>query len=104
MLPLIEAAHHAVNGFEALKFWLGDGIHLADRLDATADIWPALLLWTDRNHNGISEPDELVRVADSGIISIALDYRRSKRQRATAGLNRSFGLADGRPVDDTRGM
>jgi hypothetical protein len=77
--PVNGAGATASNGFEALKFYLGDGIHLADRLDATAGIWPALLLWTDRNHNGISEPDELLRVADSGIISIGLDYRRSNR-------------------------
>ena len=77
--PVNGAGATASNGFEALKFYLGDGLHLSDRLDATADIWPALLLWTDRNHNGISEPDELVRLADSGIVSIGLDYRRSNR-------------------------
>jgi len=77
--PVNAAGATASNGFEALKFYLGDGLHLANQLDASAAIWPALLLWTDRNHNGISEPDELVRLADTGIVSIGLDYKQSNR-------------------------
>ena len=77
--PVNRAGATASNGFEALEFYLGDRLHLANQLDASAEIWPALLLWTDRNHNGISEPDELLRVADSGIIAIGLDYKQSNR-------------------------
>jgi hypothetical protein len=71
------------NGFEALRFAEGpsygatspaDGI-----IDARDPIFSQLLLWTDRNHNGVSEPDELEHLSDVGLVSIRTDYRRSKR-------------------------
>ena len=52
-----------------------------------------MLLWTDRNHNGISEPDELQPVSGSSLKAISTDYKASKlrdqfgnefRQRAIA--------------------
>jgi hypothetical protein len=36
-------------------------------------------LWTDRNHNGVSEPPELEYLADSEIEWIDLSYARSDR-------------------------
>jgi hypothetical protein len=73
----------APNGFEALRFaespsygatTVADGI-----IDARDSIFGQLLLWTDRNHNGISEADELQRVSEAGLVSIRTDYKRSKR-------------------------
>jgi hypothetical protein len=74
---------HAENGFEALKAteapeWgrsRRDGI--IDRQDA---IWTRLRLWTDRNHNGYSEADELVPVARKQITAIETAYRLSRRR------------------------
>lgn len=73
----------APNGFEALRFaespsygatTVADGI-----IDARDPMFGRLLLWTDRNHNGISEADELQRPSDAGIVAIRTDYKRSKR-------------------------
>ena len=69
----------APNGFEALRFAespsygatrVGDGL-----LDARDTIFARLLLWTDRNHNGISEPEELQAAAEAGVVSIGTDYK-----------------------------
>jgi hypothetical protein len=53
---------------------VADGI-----IDARDPMFGRLLLWTDRNHNGISEADELQRPSDAGIVAIRTDYKRSKR-------------------------
>jgi hypothetical protein len=71
----------APNGFEALRFLEAiNSTSLTDDVLNGADaIFARLLLWTDRNHNGESEPDELERLADAGISAISLDYRETKR-------------------------
>jgi hypothetical protein len=64
------------NGFEALKFFNG----MDDAITDTDAIFGALLLWTDRNHDGESTPDELQSAADAGIAAISLKYRDSRRE------------------------
>jgi hypothetical protein len=71
-----------LNGFEALKFAEGPtwGASYAEgRIDARDAIFGRLLLWRDRNHNGISEPDELTAVAQAGIEWIGTEYSTKKR-------------------------
>ncbi len=72
----------SANGFEALRFTqtasYGYGTQ-DDVIDARDPVWSKLLLWTDRNHNGISEPEELTRVADSAIAGISLTYKTIRR-------------------------
>jgi hypothetical protein len=52
----------------------GDG-----RIDRNDAIFPSLRLWQDRNHNGISEPEEIRRLRAPGLTAIDLDYRESRR-------------------------
>lgn len=73
----------AENGFAALDFLQGPdfGQSVADRLmDSRDAMFARLLLWTDANHNGISEPDELQSAAAAGLVSIGLDFEDHKRR------------------------
>jgi hypothetical protein len=65
------------NGYKALAVFDdpkngGNGNGLIDPGDA---IFASLLLWIDKNHNGISEPDELFSLAEAGVFAIDLSYR-----------------------------
>jgi hypothetical protein len=66
-----------LNGFEALATFDGnhDGV-----IDTDDPVFMELQLWTDRNHNGISESSELVRLADTEIVSLSVDYKASHRR------------------------
>ena len=68
------------NGFRALgeydKVWHGgtdDG-----RIDASDEVYGSLLLWFDRNHDGVSQPFELVSLATAGLSAIELHYAESR--------------------------
>jgi hypothetical protein len=79
---LEEAEPRAQNGFAALVFAEGPsyGAGLADAvIDERDAVFSRLLLWCDRNHNGVSEPDELTPVAQSGLRAIRTDVKTSGR-------------------------
>jgi hypothetical protein len=64
------------NGFKALAVFDepangGDGDSNITMADA---IWPKLRIWADANHNGISEPSELLSLNQAGIQGILLRY------------------------------
>jgi hypothetical protein len=70
------------NGFEALKFVETSDYGPSERnavINARDAVFGSLMLWRDRNHNGISEPDELQPVADAGLQAISTEYKNSKR-------------------------
>jgi hypothetical protein len=65
------------NGFHALRL---SGEHDGDgKLDATDPLFASLLLWTDRNHNGYSEPTELQPASDV-LEAIGLGYVHGQRR------------------------
>jgi hypothetical protein len=49
----------------------GDGVISEDDL-----IWSHLRLWVDRNHDGISQPQEISSLGRFGIVAIRLDFSR----------------------------
>lgn len=58
----LASGHYAENGFAVLVEFDAnhDGI-----VDASDPVWPSLLLWNDRNHDGLSTPDELRPAANA---------------------------------------
>ncbi len=71
----------AANGFEALAQYdepvnggNGDGV-----IDARDGIFDRLRLWTDRNHDGRTDPGELQTLEQAGIVAIDLHYHVARR-------------------------
>jgi len=68
------------NGFNALADYDlpangGNGDGVIDEKDA---VFPKLRVWVDSNHNGITDPGELLSIEQAGIKSISLKYAPSK--------------------------
>lgn len=59
------------NGFDSLKKYDLNQDRVINDSDA---VYSKLILWYDRNHNGISEPDEMEDLASAGIIALDLEY------------------------------
>lgn len=80
---LLRDGTHAANGFDALAQYddNGDG-----QIDARDRIWQSLLLWEDRSHDGISQRQELRRIANSTITAIELAHRWTKRKDQSGNL------------------
>jgi len=65
---LLQNGQRAANGFVALAQYdeNGDGV-----IDGRDSVWRELLLWRDRNHDGISQPSELEWLATNAITAIS---------------------------------
>lgn len=44
------------------------------------DVFQHLQLWVDRNHDGVSQPEELQWLSDTDIVGISLDYKETRRR------------------------
>jgi hypothetical protein len=68
------------NGFMALAEFddpknggNGDGV-----ISSKDAVWPRLRIWIDKNHNGVSEPEELHSLSEFGIEAISLNYHETR--------------------------
>ena len=89
------------NGFAALAVYdlpknggNGDGF-----ITAVDNIYSHLLVWTDHNHNGISEPNELQSLAQAGVTSISIHYHLDHKQDQYGNLFRYKGRDTMNSVD-----
>jgi trimeric autotransporter adhesin len=53
----------------------GDGV-----IDTQDAVYKKLVLWWDMNHDGVSQPTELLTLSSQGLTSIRLDYKTVGRQ------------------------
>ena len=96
---LLKNGKRAANGFAALAE-LDDNND--DVFDAKDKLWSALQLWFDYNQNGISEPEELIKLSQSGIKQIRLNYHNSNVTDENGNVHRqqsSVTWNDGRESD-----
>ena len=78
---LLADGTRALNGYLALaeldsSAFGGNGDEFIDSADA---VFGSLRMWTDRDHDGISQPEELQTLAETSIRRIEVNYRRSHR-------------------------
>ena len=65
------------NGFAALQMFDANRDGWIDRRDP---VFPQLLTWSDRNHDGVSQARELQLLSQVGVTRISLDVKTSKRR------------------------
>lgn len=101
--PQPESTHP--NGFAALAVFdrEEEGGNEDGEISREDAVYSRLQLWQDRNHNGISESEELYSLPELGVRAIELDYKESRRVdefgnefKYRAKVRRVHGASDGR--------
>jgi hypothetical protein len=85
--------HLAANGFDALLDLDGGPGASDGKIDRNDQSYADLRLWLDRNHNGYSEPDELLTLSDAGVDAVFTSYRETPRVDRYGNQYRYEGLA-----------
>ena len=49
------------------------------QIDSRDAVYPQLVLWRDRNHNGVSTPDEVVGLGRAGVTTVSLSWSETRR-------------------------
>ncbi len=92
---ILKNGQKAANGFEALKE--KDSNHDA-KIDENDELYHKLLIWFDRNQDGISQPDEIMTLIEAAIKSIDLNYINSNDVDSNGNSHKqqgSYTLTDG---------
>ena len=78
--PQPQSAHP--NGFLALAEYdkPENGGNKNGMIDDKDTVFSQLRLWIDANHDGVCQPEELHRLQEFGIYSLALNFRESRRK------------------------
>ncbi len=63
------------NGFLALAQHDENNDHVIDNRDMT---YEEIRLWQDRDHDGVSQPDELLTLSEAGVAGISVDYKHRR--------------------------
>jgi hypothetical protein len=71
------------------------------KIDRQDRVFGSLWLWNDRNHDGVSDWNELYSMEQAGIEAIYLDYWRSKERDRHGNQLRYFGRVCLSPREDT---
>jgi hypothetical protein len=83
----------AVNGFDALVD-LDGGPGVSDgRVDANDSSYALLRVWFDESHDGVSQANELLPLADAGVVALFTAYRETPRMDRHGNLYRYEGSA-----------
>lgn len=64
----------AANGFDALLDLDGGSEQSDGKVTSSDDVFDELAFWTDRNHNGLSEPQELSNLRAAGVTTLFTAY------------------------------
>lgn len=75
----VQPASKTPNGYLALAEFdkPENGGNNNGYIDAGDAVFPKLRLWIDANHDGVSQPEELLTLASLGIVALDLKYSES---------------------------
>jgi hypothetical protein len=90
---VLANGNRAINGYQALATFdkVESGGNGNGWIDPEDSVWDSLLLWTDSNHDGVSQSDELASLNDAHVLRIDAHYIESPRQDQYGNLFRFRG-------------